>query len=195
MFAHHRQRMVAVIAIAVVEGEAGEPAREITLAHPAVRLVHGDDIDIERAHMRQHLAQELRRDFEVPVGLEHIVAGRANVVQHEDGADASQQRPQHVMRTAEIQRVEAGANDVVAKLLHGDVSGADHAVRNPQIGPKPLNKRLAALVKQLPNDPFGPVSFGATPLFIWRLTPVQGFVLSALRQIKVRDEPNIELGT
>jgi hypothetical protein len=40
--------------------------------------------------MRQHLAQEVRCDFQMPVGLEHIVAGRADVVQHEDGADACQ---------------------------------------------------------------------------------------------------------
>jgi hypothetical protein len=61
-----------------------------------------------------------------------------------------------MMRAGEIQRVEAGANDVIAKLLHGGVSGADHAVRNPQIGPKPLNKRLAARVKQaFQACPFG----------------------------------------
>ena len=119
VLAHHRQRMVAVVAIAVIEGETGEAPDEIALEHPAMGFVHGYDVDAKGAHMRQHLAQEVRCDFQMPVGLEHIVAGRADVVQHEDGADARKPRSQHMMRAGVVQRIEAGANDVIAKLLHG----------------------------------------------------------------------------
>ncbi len=161
MRAHHRQRMVAVVAIAVVEGEAGKAPREIAFAHPAMRFVQRDDVDVERADMCQHLAQEFGRDLQMPVGLEQFVAGGPHVMQHEDGAGAGQQRPQHMMRAGEIQRVEAGANDIVAKLFHGGFSGADRAVRNPQIGPEPLNKRLSGPLKQRPNKPFQPASCGA----------------------------------
>ena len=115
----HGFSVVAVVAIAVVEGEAGEAAREVALNHPAMRFIHRYDIDVERADMRQHLAQEIGRDFEMTVGLEQAAARRANVMQHEDGADARQDRPQHMVRAGEVQRIEAGANDVVAKLLHG----------------------------------------------------------------------------
>lgn len=90
VFAHHGECVVAVVAIAVVEGEAGEAAREVALNHPAMRFIHRYDIDVERADMRQHLAQEIGRDFEMTVGLEQAAARRANVMQHEDGADARQ---------------------------------------------------------------------------------------------------------
>ena len=93
-FAHHRQREIAVVAIAVVEGEAGEAPREIAFGQPLMHLVHGDDIDVERAQMRQHRAQEFRLDLEMVIGLELGVAARADMVQHENGADACEDRPQ-----------------------------------------------------------------------------------------------------
>ena len=64
--------------------------------------------------MIKHRAQKVRRDFEVAVGLKQIVAGRAHMMEHEDGADARQQRPQHAMRACKIQGVKSGANNVVA---------------------------------------------------------------------------------
>ena len=70
--------------------------------------------------MRQHRAQEFRLDLEMTVGLELGVAARADVVQHENGADACEDRPQQVMRTGEVQRFQSGADDGVAKLLHRD---------------------------------------------------------------------------
>jgi hypothetical protein len=39
-------------------------------------------------------------------------------MQHEDGSGACENRPQQVVSAAEIKHVQAGANDVVAKLPH-----------------------------------------------------------------------------
>ena len=71
-----------------------------------------------RAQMRQRRAQEFRLDLEMTVGLELGVAPRADVVQHENGADAGENRPQQVMRAGEIKRFQPGADDGVAELLH-----------------------------------------------------------------------------
>ena len=81
-------------------------------------LVRRDDIDVARAKVRQHRTQELRRYFEMVIGLELGLATRPHVVQHENGADAREDRPQQMMGTGEVQRPESGADDVVAKLLH-----------------------------------------------------------------------------
>ncbi|MGY4545527.1 hypothetical protein ACVMDO_000956 [Bradyrhizobium sp. USDA 4513] len=116
--AHHRQREIAVVAIAVVEGKAGEAPREIPFGETAMRLVDADHVDVERAQMRQHRAQEVRRDLEMMVRLERVAAPRADVVQHEDGADAGEDRPQQDMRTREIQRLHAGTDHGVAELFH-----------------------------------------------------------------------------
>ena len=115
---HHRQREIPVVAIAVVEREAGEAPRKIAIDQPLMHLVHGDDVDVVRPKMRQHHAQEFRRDLEVMIGLEFGIAARPDVVQHENGADAREQRPHQMMRAGEIQRFQASADDVVAKLLH-----------------------------------------------------------------------------
>ena len=117
-FAHHRQRVVAVVAIAVVEREAGKAPREIALDEPLVHFVHGDDVDVACAQMRQHRAQEFGLDLEVMIGLEFGVAARADVVQHENGADARENRPQQVMRAGEVKRFQAGADNGGTELLH-----------------------------------------------------------------------------
>ena len=83
-----------------------------------MRLVHGDDVDVARPKVRQHHAQEFRRDLEVMIGLERGVATRPDMVQHEDGADARENRVHQMVRAGEIQRFQARADDVVAKLLH-----------------------------------------------------------------------------
>ena len=92
--------------------------------------------------MRQHRAQEFRLDLEVTIGLELGVAARADMVQHENGADAREDRSQQMMRAGEVKRFQAGADDVVAKLLHRDAgcrlkSGVEASER-------PLKKQLAA---------------------------------------------------
>ena len=68
--------------------------------------------------MAQRRAQEIGGDFEMPVRLERALAGRPHVVQHENGADARQQRAQQMVRPAEIECSQPGANDVVTELFH-----------------------------------------------------------------------------
>ena len=117
-FAQHRQRVVAVVAVAVVEREAGKAPREVARIEPLVQFVHRDDVDVACTQMRQHLAQERRLDLEVTVGLEFGVAAGANVVQHENGAHAGKNRPQQVMRAGAVKRFQAGANDGGTELAH-----------------------------------------------------------------------------
>ena len=52
------------------------------------------------------------------VGLEVSAVARADVMQHENGADARKNRPQQTMRARKIQRFQAGADDGAAELLH-----------------------------------------------------------------------------
>jgi hypothetical protein len=76
IFTHHRQGEIAVVAIAVVEGEAGEAPREFARLESLMHLVHGDDVDVEVAKMRQHRPQEFRLDLEMMIGLKRAVAPR-----------------------------------------------------------------------------------------------------------------------
>ena len=96
------------------EREASEAAREILLDETPVRLIHGDDVDVVRAQMRQRRAQEGRLDLEMMVGLEFPAIARAHVMQHEDDTDAGKQRPQQMMRAGIIQRFQAGADNGAA---------------------------------------------------------------------------------
>ena len=64
--------------------------------------------------MRQHRAQEFRRDFEMAIGLEFAVALWTDMVQHENRADTGEDRTKQMMRAGEIKRFQSGANDVVA---------------------------------------------------------------------------------
>ena len=114
ILAHHRQREIAVVAIAVVEGEAGKAPREVALAQPLVHFVQGDDVDVEAANMRQRRAQELGRDLEMTVGLKPAIAAGTDVVQHENGADTCEQWSQQVMRPGEVECFEPGADDGAA---------------------------------------------------------------------------------
>ena len=96
-----------------------------------MHLVHGDDVDVERAKMRQRRPQEFRLDLEMTIGLEFGVAARADVVQHENGADACEDWSQQVMRPGEIQRFQSGADDGVAKLFHRTwLAGWSYGSRN-----------------------------------------------------------------
>jgi hypothetical protein len=117
-FPHHRQCEIPVVAIAVVEGEAGKTPRKIPIDQPLVQLVHGDDIDAARAQMRQHRAQEFGRDLQMMIGLELAVTARADMMQHENATDARKDRSQQMMRAGEVKRSQPGANNVVAELLH-----------------------------------------------------------------------------
>src|SRR4030081_3762271 len=74
------------------------------------------------------------------IGLELGVTARADMVQHENGADAREDRPQQIMRPGEVKRSQSGANDVVAKLLHEGVAG--RLGRDSEPSGKPLKKQL-----------------------------------------------------
>ncbi|MGY4367293.1 hypothetical protein ACVW1A_003358 [Bradyrhizobium sp. LB1.3] len=87
-FAQNRQRIIEIVAIAVVEREGGEAAVEPAPHQPLMQLVHADDVDLVRAQMAERGAQEFGGDFEMPVRLECGVAARPHVVQHENSADA-----------------------------------------------------------------------------------------------------------
>ena len=58
-----------------------------------MHLVQSDDIDVLAAQVRKRGAQEVGRDFKMMVGLELGVAPRAHLMQHENGADAAENRP------------------------------------------------------------------------------------------------------
>jgi hypothetical protein len=72
--------------------------------------------------MREHRAQEVGLDLEMVIGLEFGTAAGADVVQHENGADACEDWPQQVMRTGEIKRFQSGADNGVAELFHQGVA-------------------------------------------------------------------------
>jgi hypothetical protein len=54
----------------------------------------------------------------VAIGFERLAAAWPNMVQGENGSDPGEDRLQQAMGAGEIQGSEAGADDVVAKLLH-----------------------------------------------------------------------------
>ena len=83
-----------------------------------MQLVERDDVDLMVAQMRQHLAQELGRDFEMTVRLEFCRAAGPHMMQRVDRAHAGENRAQPDMRAAEIQRFQAGANKTFAKSPH-----------------------------------------------------------------------------
>jgi hypothetical protein len=147
-FPHHRQRKVAIVAIAVVEGEAGKAPREITLDQPGMHLVHSDDVDIKAANMLQHRAQKFRFDLEMAIGLEFdVAAGGTDMVQHEDGADACQDRSQQKVRAGKIKRLQPGADNGISELLH---QGWGWPVRvRIETSEPPLKKRLSDPVIRL----------------------------------------------
>src|SRR5262249_6260591 len=102
-----------VVAVAVVEGDAGETTAEILLREPAVHLVERDQIDILAAQPTDDAREKLRRDLELPVRLETVAPRRTHVMQHQDRADAADERAHQPVRTAEIERLESEADDGV----------------------------------------------------------------------------------
>ena len=110
--------MVAVVAITVVESEAGEPPRQVARGQATVHLVEADDVDVELADVRQRQPQKLRRDLEMTVRLECVAARRPHVMQHEDRAGAAEDRAQQASGAGEVEGFKSGANDAVTNALH-----------------------------------------------------------------------------
>ena len=94
-FAHHRQREIAIVAIAVVEGEAGEAPREIALGQPPLRFVQGDDDRCPaRADAPASRAGIPASTSRWRLGWNSASRRGPDVVQHENGADAGEDRTQ-----------------------------------------------------------------------------------------------------
>jgi hypothetical protein len=69
-----------------------------------MRLVERDDLEAGLAHLADHQLQELRRDLEDAVRLEPAGLLGADVVQHEDGADAAREGRNHAVGAGVVQR-------------------------------------------------------------------------------------------
>ena len=69
-----------------------------------------------------------------------VVAAGADVVQHENDADACEDWSQQVMRPGEVQRFQSGADDGVAKRFHRD-AGLPGYLRS-ETSERPLKKQL-----------------------------------------------------
>ena len=79
--------------------------------------------------MRHHGAKELRRDFQMSIGLELVVVARPNLMQHENGTNARENRPQQTMGAAEVKRFQPGADGDGTKLAHLERSAFDAVLR------------------------------------------------------------------
>jgi hypothetical protein len=91
--------------------------------------------------MRQHGPQELRLNLKVMIGLKLVIAPRADVVKHENDANACEDWSQQEMRAGEVKRFKSGTDNGVAKQFHG---GAGRRVVLPdETSGRPLNKQLA----------------------------------------------------
>jgi hypothetical protein len=76
-----------------------------------VHLVERDDVDATTLQPPQQTLEEHGRDFEQPVRLERVGPRRAHVMQCQDAADATEQRPHQMMHAAEIERLEPRPDD------------------------------------------------------------------------------------
>jgi hypothetical protein len=76
------------------------------------------------------------------IGLKLGVAARTDMVQHENGTDAFEYRPQQNMCTGEIKRSQPGADDMIAKLFHRKYRPV---ASDSETNGRALNKLLAKL--------------------------------------------------
>ena len=67
-----------------------------------MHLVHGNDVDALRPKVRQRGMQKLGRDLKVPVGLELAATAWPHMMQHENGADTGEDRPQQMVGAGEV---------------------------------------------------------------------------------------------
>lgn len=56
---HRRQREIAVVAVAVIAGEAGEATRKVLFRQPSLQFVGRDDVDVGSPDISQRRAQEV----------------------------------------------------------------------------------------------------------------------------------------
>jgi hypothetical protein len=110
-----------VIAVAVIEREAGETASEIPLDHAAIHFIERYPIDTGIAQDRDDRLEEVWRNLQQAVGLERLEPRRSHMVEREHRADAATKRRQQHMRATEIERLESRADQAVSKARHGSL--------------------------------------------------------------------------
>jgi hypothetical protein len=64
------------------------------------------------------------------IGLEFGLAAGADVVQHENAADACEDWPQQIMRARKVKRFQSCADNGVADHFHKALAGLFHCVSN-----------------------------------------------------------------
>ena len=108
-----RQREVARVAIAVVEGHRREarPAFD----EPPPRLGERDEFETEPANQRQRGVEEFGLDFEQPVGrvARRRRRERTNAMKREDDAAAARQRRDGAVQAADAKGGEARLDELV----------------------------------------------------------------------------------
>ncbi len=83
-----------------------EPSREA-----AVHLVETDEVEAGALQPADDVLEKARRHFQQPVRLEPVEPGRTHMMQGKDHAHPGHERPHEVVRGAEIERLEAPADD------------------------------------------------------------------------------------
>ena len=116
MAAEDRIGVVAVVAIAVIEGEAGERPLAVGVLKALADLIERDDVETGIDHLAHDVFEEARRHLEDAVGLERLRRRRIDLVQHEDDAGAARVGRQQV----------AGA-----RVVHGRQCGLEERRRSP----------------------------------------------------------------
>ena len=76
-----------------------------------MHFVERDEIDPRTAQPVHDVVEEARPYFEQPVGLKAVRPGRSHLMQRQDDPDPADERAHHMVGGAEIERLEAAAND------------------------------------------------------------------------------------
>jgi hypothetical protein len=102
---------LSVVAITVVKGQADEAVLEIALQQAAVHLIEADKLEASSPQQAERIVQELRRDFQVMIGLKCVAPRGPDVMQGQDCANAAPEATQQTVRTGEIERFQARSNN------------------------------------------------------------------------------------
>ena len=108
-----------IVAVAVIEREADEGLAMLALDQAEMRLVERDDLEAGGSHLADHLLEKIRRHLQDAVRLEAVGLLRADMMQHEDGADAARQRRDHAVRTGIMQGGQRSLEEFCATAHYG----------------------------------------------------------------------------
>ena len=87
-----RQRLGQIVAIGVVGGDRCEAPGAPALRQASQRLVQRDELIAVGLHVRDQRIEKVRRDVEMPVEAMRLSRMGGDAVQHQDRADAADQR-------------------------------------------------------------------------------------------------------